>query len=299
MQITQSDRPLRVVGGNSRINSMSFMRNGDERNLNLKWNTAGAPSREMVHKQLARAAATERMTGTISHDLRNHLSAIQANVEFLSSRSLHSEDRQEIFDQIDSAIQGMTDMLDSLLHFAKTGQSLRPERLPLRAIVEDSVRLLRSHPEASDVSISVHVEGSPVIRGDKNKLGRAIYNLLLNACQAARRGVRPPQVILQLKKYGTNVVIDVIDSGPGVAESMRALIFKPFISEGREHGTGLGLSLTQEIAKEHGGSITLLHTVDNWTLFRLTLPALEMRRSQVDQELIVNKNNLQANTTCA
>ena len=107
---------------------------------------------------------------------------------------------------------------------------------------------------------------------DSKKLGRAIYNLLLNACQAAKRGQGPAAVTLTLIESERSIQIRIADNGPGVPVLVRQKIFLPFVSESRESGTGLGLTLAQQIAQEHGGGIELEETTAGNTVFTINLP---------------------------
>jgi nitrogen-specific signal transduction histidine kinase len=67
------------------------------------------------------------------------------------------------------------------------------------------------------------------------------------------------------------IAISVTDSGPGVAEHIRGSLFQPFVSNGKQSGTGLGLTLAHAVAKEHGGAVTLVSSRAGETIFRLVL----------------------------
>jgi signal transduction histidine kinase len=112
---------------------------------------------------------------------------------------------------------------------------------------------------------------------DSKKLGRAVYNLLLNACQAAKRGKGPARVTLSLCEDERSIGIRIADNGPGVPASLRQKIFLPFVSEGRESGIGLGLTLAQQIAQEHGGGIDLDETSEGETVFTIILPKASLQ----------------------
>jgi signal transduction histidine kinase len=112
---------------------------------------------------------------------------------------------------------------------------------------------------------------------DSKKLGRAVYNLLLNACQAAKRGKGPAMVTLSLYEDERSIGIRIADNGPGVPEPLRQKIFLPFVSEGRESGIGLGLTLAQQIAQEHGGGINLEETSEGETVFTIILPKASLQ----------------------
>ena len=219
-----------------------------------------------------RLATIGRMASSISHDLRHHLSAMYANAEFLSDGTIPQAEREDLMRDVQSAVQGMTDLLDSLLLFTQTGRALYPENASLALLIQRSVNMVRSHPAARDVKITLNGLSSLTAWVDSKKLGRAVYNLLLNACQAARRGLGPAIVTLSLQDDEQSIHIRISDNGPGVPESIRSTLFLPFVSEARESGIGLGLTLAQQIAQEHGGSISLEENVEGHTVFTIILP---------------------------
>ena len=225
-----------------------------------------------------RLATIGRMASSISHDLRHYLSAMYANAEFMSEGAISQSEREDLLLEVRSAVQGMTDLLDSLLLFTQTGRALHPEYQSIDAVLENAANMVRSHPGSRDVKIILQGLDPFMAWIDARKLGRAVYNLLLNGCQAARRGYGPATTILSLLEDEKAIYIKIADNGLGVPEAIRQTIFLPFVSEGRESGVGLGLTLAQQIAHEHGGNITLDTTIERHTVFTITLPkaALQM-----------------------
>jgi signal transduction histidine kinase len=219
-----------------------------------------------------RLATIGKMASSISHDLRHYLSAMYANAEFMSDGSIPQSEREDLLQEVRVAVQGMTDLLDSLLLFTRTGRALYPEYQSLDAIVENAANMVRSHPGSKDVKILLNGLAPLMVWVDAKKLGRAVYNILLNGCQAARKGSGTPTVILTLVEDEESIRIQIADNGLGVPEAVRHTIFMPFVSEGRESGVGLGLTLAQQIAQEHGGSVTLGETVERYTVFTIVLP---------------------------
>jgi signal transduction histidine kinase len=218
-----------------------------------------------------RLATIGRMASSISHDLRHYLSAMYANAEFMSDGSISQSEREELMLEVQTAVQGMTDLLESLLLFTQTGRALHPEFESIALMIQRAVSMVRSHPGSRDVKITLNGLSSLEAWVDSKKLGRAIYNLLLNACQAAKRGKGPPRVTLSLFEDEQSISIRIADNGPGVPAPLRQKIFLPFVSEGRESGIGLGLTLAQQIAQEHGGGISLDETSEGETVFTINL----------------------------
>jgi signal transduction histidine kinase len=226
-----------------------------------------------------RLATIGRMASSISHDLRHYLSAMYANAEFMSDGNITQFEREELMLEVKSAVQGMTDLLDSLLLFTQTGRALYPEYESIALMIQRAVSMVRSHPAGRDVKISLNGLSSLQAWVDSKKLGRAVYNLLLNACQAAKRGngPGPAMVSLSLIEGERAIEIKIADNGPGVPAPVRQKIFLPFVSEGRESGIGLGLTLAQQIAQEHGGGIDLEETAEGETVFTIHLPKASLQ----------------------
>ncbi len=221
-----------------------------------------------------RLATIGRMASSISHDLRHHLSAVYANAEFLGYAGPEDKDRIELLGEIRLAIQEMTELIESLLMFSRTGNvlHLNSESMPL--VIERAVALVRSHPDAAKVEIQIHAfpaQGLSEIWIDSKKIERAIYNLVLNACQSTARSTLHPLVSISLLEEEAWVRLRVQDNGPGVAESIRLTLFEPFVSEGKQHGTGLGLTLAHRIAQEHSGSVTLEESGPGGTIFTFSI----------------------------
>ena len=78
------------------------------------------------------------------------------------------------------------------------------------------------------------------------------------------------------------IIIEVQDNGPGVPESIRNSLFQPFVSEGKQKGSGLGLTLAQRIATEHGGEVVLITTGPGETIFRMTIARGIVQQSASD-----------------
>ena len=131
-----------------------------------------------------RLATIGRMASSISHDLRHSLAAIVANAEFLLESRLSSEQREELYQEVRIAVNQMTELLDSLLEFSRTRESLRLTHGNVKESVDRVIQTVRTHPRYHPVWITVRQEGNCSGWFDSKKLERALYNLLLNACEA-------------------------------------------------------------------------------------------------------------------
>ncbi len=107
---------------------------------------------------------------------------------------------------------------------------------------------------------------------DARMIERAVFNLLINAAQAARSGVQPAVVKVSLARDFTTIELRITDSGAGVPEVIRETLFDPFVSDGKRRGIGLGLTIANRIAQEHGGRVHLEDSRAGQTTFVLSLP---------------------------
>jgi len=219
-----------------------------------------------------RLATIGRMASSVSHDLRHYLSAVYANAEFLASPTLPSGDRAELFEEIRLAVNGTTDMLDSLLIFGRTGDALHRVPTTLSSLVERAITLVKTHPDAQRVTVLLEnklADTTAVV--DTKQVERAIYNLVLNACQSARESTGRREVKVSFSADSKTVSVTIVDSGPGVPEEIRDSLFDPFVSQGKQKGTGLGLTLAWSVAREHDGEVKLVSSRAGETIFRLTV----------------------------
>lgn len=215
-------------------------------------------------------ATIGRMASSISHDLRHALAAVVANSEFLCDGRLTSAQREELYQEVRTGVNQMTDLIDSLLEFARTRESLSPTYASVVETVQRAMQAVRLHPRHQGTLIEVHSNGQNLAWFDPRKLERALYNLLLNACEAAPSS--EGRVLVSVGRSGSSVTIDVSDNGPGIAEPIRDKLFHPFVSFGKENGTGLGLTVVQKIVQDHGGKVLMERTADARTVFRITIP---------------------------
>jgi signal transduction histidine kinase len=230
------------------------------------------------HELLAseRLATIGRTASSISHDLRHPLTVVVANSEFLCDTHLRPSEREELYREIRTAVNQMTDLVDSLLEFSNARDSLRRVFGRVEETVMDAVHTLHAHPDFHRSNISISCEGHCETWFDQRKIERAIVNLLRNACEVA--AAESGQVEVQLRETRHHVEIRILDNGPGVPQAIRDKLFQPFVSFGKQNGVGLGLAIVQKIFEDHGGDARLESSEAGKTVFRLTLPIVPNAR---------------------
>jgi signal transduction histidine kinase len=218
-----------------------------------------------------RLATIGTMASSISHDLRHALTAVLANAEFLCDSALDEDDREDLYHEIGVAVNHMTELMESLVEFSRTRETLHRQPSSIESIIRRAVRAVHAHPEFHDVRVAVSCNGPATCLVDAKKMERVFYNLLLNACDAVPPGTGLIQLSVSAQD-DNRVVIRVADNGHGIAPQIQDKIFQAFTSFGKENGSGLGLAVVQKIVHDHGGEISIESTSTAGTVFRLVLP---------------------------
>ena len=225
----------------------------------------------------AALAAQQRFVADASHELRTPLSTIRTNAEFLRERpEAASDDRNAAIADVVSEAERMSRLVDGLLVLARADAGVAVERRPvdLRAVASEEARRSRPPGRARDEALDVRLsaEGSALVSGDAEALGRAVRILLDNAF---RHG-RPPVGITVANRSG-RVHLEVRDAGPGLPKGSEERVFERFYRADPARsgeGTGLGLSIARAIAQAHGGTIRASSAEGGGLAVTIDLPAL-------------------------
>jgi signal transduction histidine kinase len=235
----------------------------------------GKTQQELLEAE--RLATIGNMASSISHDLRHSLAAVLANAEFLCETPLSQAQREELYQEVRFAVNQMTDLIESLLEFSRTRESLQPTYGSLRDVVNRAVQTVKVRPEYHDVFIEVAADGAVEGWFDARRLERVFFNLLLNACESVPRDGGHISVVL--KRNQETVEATVSDNGAGISSLVRHRMFDPFVSYGKENGTGMGLTVVQKIVQDHGGQIIVASSSAAGTVFKLTIPTSPTRET--------------------
>jgi signal transduction histidine kinase len=217
-----------------------------------------------------RIAAFGRAASSISHDLRHYLAAVVANAEFLYEAEKLKLNRDEIYDEIKTASEQMTDLLDSLRELSRAESSISPRPAAIDQTIRHAVDTVRARAEMRTRLISLRTSGEMTGTFDPQKIERVFFNLVLNACEASV----PTQgeIEIEIRSLAKLFEIRVMDRGPGVPAPIRNTLFDPFVSFGKSTGTGLGLAIVNKVVCDHGGSVTVEETSLLGTTFLVKLP---------------------------
>lgn len=217
-----------------------------------------------------RIAALARAASSISHDLRHYLATVVANAEFLYEAETLKLKRDEIYEEIQTAANQMTDLIDSLRELSHQRNAITPVRTAIDPVIRRAIDAIHAKPEFRNAKIVLVGSGDLEGMFDARKLERVFFNLILNACEAVSEV--DGRIIVEVKPATGFCEIRVQDNGSGIPASIRDSIFDPFVSFGKPNGTGLGLAIVSKIVHDHGGSASIEGTSDFGTTILVRLP---------------------------
>lgn len=223
-------------------------------------------------KQAERLAELGTLTGGLAHEIKNPLSTVQLNLQLLQEdlepdNPAYSRlaNRLRIAERETSRLR---DILDDFLRYAGR---IELERKPvgLRRMCEELVDFYIPQAQLQRVQLRLRPgDGEVIAPADERLLKQAVLNLMINALQAMPNG---GELILSVTKTQREAVIDVIDTGSGIAPDAVNKIFDAYYST-KKSGTGLGLAMTKRIAVEHGGQVIVTSEEGKGSDFRLVIP---------------------------
>ena len=218
------------------------------------------------------AAAGELLAG-VAHEVNNPLMAIAAHAENrLADPGFGGGEQRSEMTQILRQARRATKLLRGLLRFVRATER-EVTNVNLNDVVRGALDLVSYRFGVDEVTVGGRLDASlPPVLGDAIKLEQVVVNLLSNAIDALR-GVTPPrQLSVDTWVQDGNVSVAVGDNGKGVASEIAQRLFRPFATTKGRRGTGLGLYISRQIAREAGGDLTLTSPPGFGARFVLSLP---------------------------
>lgn len=234
--------------------------------------SAAAEKRDLLARLLARLA----------HEIRNPLSSLDIHFQLLEEDlgRAETETRTQLAGRLDIIRGELTRLENIVKRFLRLASpsALELEQVDLEKLIAHVCNLLGPQANGRRIEIITRIEpGASTLRADGAQLTQALLNLVINAIQALEKDGR---ILIRVMSPppGAAVVVEVEDSGPGIAPGKETSVFEPYFTT-KEEGSGLGLWIAQQIAVAHGGVLEATNAPDGGALFRLRLPFAAEERS--------------------
>lgn len=237
--------------------------------LNRMLQALNAKQDQLVQSE--KLAAVGKVTAGIAHEINNPLNNISLTAEVLLE-DLPNLDCHERLDMVrDILVQSdrARKVVHHLLEFSRARKSDVMEKVDVVTLVANSIVLVKNQFRLGGITYQYDQPAVPaMVLGNPNQLQQVLVNIILNAVQAMQPG---GHLALAVEREGAKAVVVIRDTGAGIAPELVPHIFDPFFTTKNE-GTGLGLSLSYSIVKEHQGDIAVESEVGRGTTFRIQLP---------------------------
>jgi signal transduction histidine kinase len=220
--------------------------------------------------QSAKLATLGELTASVAHELNNPLQTVSLRIESLSRRFSDDQGAREALSVVEKELDRMAHLVQNLLQLSRKGEQ-RIATVNAAEELEKTLELLQYHLRTCGIeTIKDFQPGIPLLRADPEQLQQAFLNLFTNACDAM-----PSGGTLTLRVHGgANVVIDIIDTGTGIAADDLPRVMETFFTtKPPGKGTGLGLPICRRIVEAHGGSISIESEPGRGTTVRIVLPS--------------------------
>lgn len=218
------------------------------------------------------------LIGNVSHEFRTPLAGIKAMVETLRGGAIDDSERADDFLlRIDGEVDRLTQIVSELTELSRieTGRAeLRLEPVNLNLILEDVINQLGPQIERHALTVETELaDNLPLFDADQLRLHQALLNIVHNAVKFTPPGGR---ILLTTRVEDRSVIVDISDTGPGIARSDLPHVFERFYKADRARsgrgGSGMGLAISKHIVEAHGGRISVQSTEGGGSTFTISIP---------------------------
>ena len=214
----------------------------------------------------------------IAHELRNPLTSIRSTVQYLSGEFEQDGQAKKLAEDVLSEVDRLNGIVENLLNLAKPTES-KPQELEVRKEIEHYLHFVEAQAKKQNIQIQCQIEKDlPNLFCDPAELRQVLINLVLNSMQAMPDG---GAVVIRASLFSPRddsisgkkkILIEVEDKGVGIPANLSEKVFEPFFTT-KPGGTGLGLTICNNIVRRHSGEIWIEQGLDSGTVVKVTLPS--------------------------
>ncbi len=197
-------------------------------------------------------SAIGKMAASIMHDFKGPLTVIRGCAELLANPEIDDEKRKRYSDMILEDVNRFLTMSQDLLDYSRGAVNLEPKPVQLEIWLAKLTDSIKGGMCAANIRLFTDLRFTGEVEMDEARVRRAVLNLVANAVDAMPEG---GNLTILSELVDGKWRLSVSDTGHGILVDFRSRVFEPFVTQGKEYGTGLGLATAWEIVQGHGGSL--------------------------------------------
>jgi K+-sensing histidine kinase KdpD len=223
-------------------------------------------AQEMVANE--RLSAVGRMASVIIHDIKNPMGTLRVYAQVMKKKS-GNEEANKLADEMIRQVDRFVNMTQEILDFTRGVSASNFQELEFSDVMSGVLSFIEKDLEKNNVKLVKNAEYNGIVNLDQDKMLRVFYNIASNARDAMPQG---GTLTVTTKQENDFVRIDFTDTGTGMPEEVKKRIFEPFMTFGKKHGTGLGMSIVKKVIDDHGGKIEINSEMGKGTTISIYLP---------------------------
>jgi len=223
-------------------------------------------AQEMVANE--RLSAVGKMASVIIHDIKNPMGTLRVYAQVMKKKS-GNEEANKLADEMIHQVDRFVNMTQEILDFTRGVSASNFQELEFSDVMNAVLDFIQKDLEKNNINLKKFAQFKGMVNIDQDKMVRVFYNISSNARDAMPQG--GTLTVTTIEENGF-VRIDFTDTGTGMPEEVRNRIFEPFMTYGKKHGTGLGMSIVKKVIDDHNGKIEITSVMGKGTTITIYLP---------------------------
>ena len=223
-------------------------------------------AQEMVANE--RLSAVGKMASVIIHDIKNPMGTLRVYAQVMKRKS-GNEEANKLADEMIHQVDRFVNMTQEILDFTRGVSASNFQELEFFNVMNGVLDFIEKDLEKNNIKLKKFAQFRGIVNIDQDKMVRVFYNIASNARDAMPQGGSLTVTTIEENGY---VRIDFTDIGTGMPEEVKKRIFEPFMTYGKKHGTGLGMSIVKKVVDDHNGKIEINSMMGKGTTITIYLP---------------------------
>ena len=213
-------------------------------------------AQEMVANE--RLSAVGKMASVIIHDIKNPMGTLRVYAQVMKKKS-GNEEANKLADEMIHQVDRFVNMTQEILDFTRGVSASNFLEIEFFDVMNAVLDFIEKDLEKNNIKLKKFAQFKGIVNIDQDKMVRVFYNIASNARDAMPQGGSLTVTTIEESEY---VRIDFTDTGTGMLEEVKKRIFEPFMTYGKKHGTGLGMSIVKKVVDDHNGKIEINSVID-------------------------------------